>query len=183
VTRAPDAETAYLAYWNEVVALMSATDAEIATTLLVLAHPRWIRNLEEFETLGSTLGQALDTQGLGLDADLQLVFFHPGFVFRDGRDRAGEDRAANFARRSPYPMINILRTEQVRAAQKGLPTALVYQQNELTLAGIGADLLESMLKDRDWKPLDGKKVDRKQIEVLRLAQDLMKNAAAADTDK
>ena len=43
----------------------------------------------------------------------QLVYFHPGWVFRDGADRMGETGAANYARRSNFPMINILRTNQV----------------------------------------------------------------------
>lgn len=45
----------------------------------------------------------------------QLVYFHPQWVFRDGADRMGETGAANYARRSNFPMINILRTNQVPA--------------------------------------------------------------------
>ena len=42
-------------------------------------------------------------------------------------DDTGEEMgAANFARRGPWPMINILRTHQVRAAQRGVPTGQVY---------------------------------------------------------
>jgi hypothetical protein len=50
--------------------------------------------------------------------------------------------AANFARRSPWPMINILRTPQVRAAQKGVPTGQVYKQNEERLTAVGTTTLE-----------------------------------------
>lgn len=50
--------------------------------------------------------------------------------------------AANFARRSPWPMINILRTPQVRAAQKGVPTGQVYKQNEERLSAVGTTTLE-----------------------------------------
>ena len=50
--------------------------------------------------------------------------------------------AANFARRAPWPMINILRTPQVRAAQKGIPTGQVYQQNEERLSEVGTEVLE-----------------------------------------
>ena len=42
------------------------------------------------------------------------VFFHPKYQFRDGQARYSEDHgSANYARRSPWPMINILRTPQV----------------------------------------------------------------------
>ena len=50
--------------------------------------------------------------------------------------------AANFARRSPWPMINILRTPQVKAAQKGVPTGQVYKQNEERLSAVGTSTLE-----------------------------------------
>ena len=50
--------------------------------------------------------------------------------------------AANFARRSPWPMINILRTPQVKAAQRGVPTGQVYKQNEERLSAVGTTTLE-----------------------------------------
>ena len=35
------------------------------------------------------------------------------YTFRDGKQRMGsEGEAANYARRAPYPMINLLRTPQ-----------------------------------------------------------------------
>jgi hypothetical protein len=49
---------------------------------------------------------------------------------------------SNFSIRSPWPMINILRTPQVRAAQKGVPTGQVYIQNEQKLTAVGADKLQ-----------------------------------------
>jgi len=91
--------------------------------------------------------------------------------------------AANYARRSPWPMINILRTKQVRTAQKGIPTGLVYQQNEKTLSKIGAQQLESMLRLRDWTAIADLKVDRKDMEALRVAQDLQTTGVIADEDK
>ena len=90
--------------------------------------------------------------------------------------------AANYARRSPWPMINILRTTQVRAAQKGIPTGLVYQQNEKTLTSIGTDSLERMLRLRDWSDIEGMKVDRKDMEALRVAQDLQSTGVVNEKD-
>jgi hypothetical protein len=111
-----------------------------------------------------------------------LVFFHPEWTFRDGGERSGMGSAANYARRSPWPMINILRTKQVRAAQKGIPTGLVYQQNEKTLTKIGTKSLESMLRLRDWSEIADLKVDRKDMEALRVAQDLQETGVVADED-
>jgi hypothetical protein len=92
--------------------------------------------------LGS-LSDALCPSSLGLEDALQLVFFHPQYVFRDGQPRTEHQHSApNYARRSPWPMVNLLRTPQVRTAQRGVPTGQVYKQNEETLNGIGADALE-----------------------------------------
>lgn len=113
---------------------------------------------------------------------LQLVFFHPEWTFRDGGERSGMGSAANYARRSPWPMINILRTTQVRAAQKGIPTGLVYQQNEKTLTKIGTNSLEKMLRLRDWGEIADLKVDRKDMEALRVAQDLQSTGEVAEVD-
>ena len=70
-------------------------------------------------------------------------------------------------------MINILRTPQVKAAQKGLPTGLVYSQNEETLGDIGTKKLEEMLRTLDWSAVNDVKVDRSQVEVLKIARKMM----------
>lgn len=79
-------------------------------------------------------------------------------------------------------MINILRTSQVRTAQRGIPTGLVYQQNEKTLSKVGAKTLEKMLRLRDWTEIAEVKVDRKDMEALRVAQDLQTTGAVATED-
>jgi hypothetical protein len=68
-------------------------------------------------------------------------------------------------------MINILRTQQLQAAQKGIPTGLVYKQNEKTLSKIGVDKRETMLQLRDWTDTAKHKVNRKDIDALIIAQD------------
>ena len=73
--------------------------------------------------------------------------------------------AANFARRSPWPMINILRTPQVRAAQKGVPTGIVYKQNEERLNEIGTNTLEEMLYNRQWEDLPAHSAHAKSLRV------------------
>ena len=72
-------------------------------------------NVEAFTCFTDTLSQPLEP--LGIEKMIQLVYFHPQWVFRDGSDRMGTTGAANYARRSNFPMINILRTNQVRLAQ------------------------------------------------------------------
>lgn len=183
VERAQTVEETYRAYWREVVRVEQATEQDLSTTLLILPEFA-LHNVEAFENVCNTLTQPMET--LHIENLLQLVFFHPKWSFRDGaarKDQEGTDTlAANYARRSPWPMINILRTKQVRAAQRGIPTGLVYQQNEKTLSKVGSNHLEAMLRTRDWADLEDQKVDRRDMEALRVAQDYQLKGHIAQED-
>ena len=111
ICRARDGEAVYAAFWHEVERLRTARPRELSTTLLITPAFGAAR-LEGYDEFAGTLTQVLEP--LRFEEDIQLVFFHPLYVFRDGHDRLGDSGAANFARRSPFPMINILRTPQVR---------------------------------------------------------------------
>lgn len=180
VDRVSAMEDAYLAYWDEVRRIEECKQDEISTTLHIL--PEFCMNsVELFEQWADTLTGTLEA--LGVEELLQLIFFHPQWTFRDGGDRSGSaGLAANYARRSPWPMVNVLRTEQVRVAQKGIPTGLVYQQNEKTLGRIGTTQLEKMLRLRDWSDIEGVKVDRKDMEALRVANDLQVEGVSREED-
>lgn len=140
----------YEAFWSQVLEL-AATDERTLATVLLLTPRFAMHSAGGYDLLAGTLNGALDS--LKLEDDVQLVFFHPGYAFRDGKERLGGDGAANYARRSPFPMINLLRTPQVRAAQKGLPTGSVYEVNEKNLETVGCDKLQEMLDTRDWTGL------------------------------
>ena len=64
-------------------------------------------------------------------------------------------------------MVNLLRTPQVRAAQKGVPTGSVYTTNEDNLAAVGAAELDRMLEAREWGPLLEKKFKAHNVDVIR----------------
>jgi len=164
VSRAKEIDEAFLRYWEEVEALLSSSEKEMATILLIFPEIELFGNFELFEAYCDTLSDALET--IDFEKEIQLVFFHPKYQFRDGQARAGEDMgAANFARRAPWPMINILRTPQVRAAQKGIPTGLVYKQNEERLSEVGAVVLEKMLYDRKWEGLPAHSAHAKSMRL------------------
>ena len=152
--RAEGAEAIYQAFWEQVEELALTDEKTLATVLLIT--PDFAQySVDAYDALADSLGAAL--VNLGLEKDLQLVFFHPEFTFRDGKERmGGEGEAANFARRSPYPMINLLRTPQVRDAQKGIPTGAVYDVNERNMATVGTETLREMLQARDWTGLEGR---------------------------
>ncbi len=176
IDRSVSPEEIYRKYWQEVALISKASanaqDERTLSTTLLITPNFGLRNREYFESFSNTLTQPLEA--MGLEEEVQLVFFHPEWVFRDGADRMGNDDAANYARRSPWPMINILRTPQVRKAQKAIPTGLVYRQNEVTLDKIGSRRLRKWLVDRDWGDVkDNFRVDRKTVPILSTAQDLL----------
>ena len=154
ISRATNIDEAFLRYWDEIQILLTAPEKEISTVLLVFPELELFGDYELFEAYCECLSDSLCASSMGFESEIQLVFFHPKYQFRDGQARTGESQgAANFARRSPWPMINLLRTNQVRAAQKGIPTGIVYKQNEERLAAVGAPTLTRMLYHRDWEGL------------------------------
>lgn len=167
----------YTTFWKEVTRLEQNNEKEVSTTLLI-APEFCLDNIELFDSFCNTLTQPLTA--LKIEDLLQLVFFHPNYTFRDGDAR--QTAAANYARRSPWPMFNLLRTSQVRAAQKGIPTGLVYKQNEKTLSKIGVDSLETMLRRRNWEDTAEFKVNRKEIDALKIAQTFQETGRVAEHD-
>lgn len=180
VDRSSGFEDMYNVFWKEVVRLEQNKEADVATTLLIT--PEFcFENVELFDSFCNTLTKPLTA--LGIEDLLQLVFFHPVWSFRDGDARSSSDgQAANYARRSPWPMINLLRTSQVRTAQKGIPTGLVYKQNEQTLSKVGVDQLETMLRLRNWEATAEYSVDRSKIDALQLAQEFQSTGKIAERD-
>ncbi|KAJ1480739.1 hypothetical protein T484DRAFT_1809680 [Baffinella frigidus] len=68
-------------YWKEVNFLVSSDPKEFSTTLHILPN-FCISNVEAFTSWTDTLTAPLEA--LGIEKYIQLVFFHPQWVFRDG---------------------------------------------------------------------------------------------------
>jgi hypothetical protein len=58
----------------------------------------------------------------------------------------------------------------------------VYSQNAKALGRVGVQLLEDMLRKRDWAPLEDHKVNRKELDALRIAQDFQETGAVRAED-
>ena len=69
-----------------------------------MTNPYWASNFDAFEQFGDALTQALQSateskvEGLGFEGQIQLVFFHPMYVFRDGLSPVWK---SNFGRPTP----------------------------------------------------------------------------------
>jgi len=117
-------EQAYEDFWRQVSGLKSP-DGPSAAMLLTPSFARY--NWFGYELFQHTLNGALG--GLGLGAEVQLVFFHPEFPLEGvGGDREGvgaQDVALgiDFARQSPHPMVSLLRTECVDQMRRGVQSS------------------------------------------------------------
>ena len=86
-TGADDTETCFQWFWKEVQWLED--HPRHATSLLLMTNPYWASNFDAFEQFGDALTQALQSateskvEGLGFEGQIQLVFFHPQYVFRE----------------------------------------------------------------------------------------------------
>ena len=72
----------------------------------------------------------------GFEGEYQIASFHPDYIFAGSK----ENDASNYTNRSPYPMLHILRENQVEQAIKkhkdihSVPDTNILKANELGLA-------------------------------------------------
>ena len=86
-SRATGPDEAFLRYWEEVQALLAVPEREMSTVLLVFPELELFGNFELFEAYCESLGDALCSSTMCMEDEIQLVFFHPKYQFRDGQVR------------------------------------------------------------------------------------------------
>jgi hypothetical protein len=123
-TVCPEAEHEAAFYWagTQVQALLETERSVTETTLLVF--PEGLGDFSEFMGFVGALEEFLADSGA--DYYLQLAHFHPDYVFAD----ADADDPANATNRSPYPTVQLLRTQSVSEAVAGYgDTARIHERN------------------------------------------------------
>ena len=126
---------------SEVLRLRDDAPDSFETTLLV-APRACSGDFLEFCGLVQDAEAALSDEGL--EEEFQLVGFHPQHCF------AGEAHsdAGNFVNRSPYPMVHILRQDDVTRAVDSHPDSLeVPNINRRQLKALGAEHMQTLLND------------------------------------
>ena len=120
---------------NEELGLLLAVPPEReATTLLLLPGEAFVA----FESLMEYLQSAQDlADTASVDAPIQVVPFHPDAAFSDS-----ERDAADFATRSPLPMLHLLRDSDVETAEARWVAAhpeplFIQERNAAYLRGLG----------------------------------------------
>ena len=79
----------------------------------LLALPNWIISFELFNDVVGMLEDELERMQLA--SNIQVVPFHPGFVFAD----TSPESKGNWVNRSPFPIIHFLQVEDVQQATQG----------------------------------------------------------------
>ena len=97
-------------FFEELDLLNKSAPEALSTTIIV--YPNASLDFFQFNDFVGDLEYMLEEASL---SDVfQLVTFHPGFIF-EGTDH---DSLGNFVNRSPYPVLHILRSEEIRRALK-----------------------------------------------------------------
>ena len=118
------------------------------TALLVLPPTPGLlgeRLMDEFLAFLS-LGWQLVDRVEKRDPAVQLALFHPRAVRNLYGAEAGEEDAADFAMRAPYPTVHVLRTSDVQAVNPE-SAAAVPERNRRRLRELGVPWLRGALAD------------------------------------
>jgi len=143
VTDVQTFDDAIRAVLTELDTLLSMTSTERATTLVVL--PQALASFDEYLDAIDLLDGLLDDSGVrGI---LQLASFHPHYCFAN----TPHDAIDNMTNRSPYPIVHILREDDVSDAVDQHPdTEQIPRRNIARLRQMGWDDVNALWAR--WQP-------------------------------
>lgn len=126
----------------EARALVDLPASQPASTLLVAPRCEEARQFISFLGVLAKAEAALTTAGL--EGTLQLVGFHPAYVFQG----ESPDDAAAYTNRSPFPTLHLLREADVSLALRAMPDAgeAVPTRNAEKLRRLGVQALSETVE-------------------------------------
>jgi hypothetical protein len=103
---------------------------KVDTTLLI--HPFVLNDFLDFNEFLDVADAAIED--MGLDGQLQVASFHPGYQFAD----TDPNDISNYTNRAPYPILQLLREESIDRAVEAIPEAAeIFEKNIDTLEKLG----------------------------------------------
>lgn len=136
VSDTKDMSVAMMQLYDECVFLDEHTNT--STTLIIFSEG--FKDFDEYLFLVNLCEQLLRKQKY--EGIYQIATFHPDYIFEG---EAPED-AANFTNRSPYPMLHILREEQLEEAIDKFPdTETIPEKNIAMARQIGTEKMKALL--------------------------------------
>lgn len=151
VTRAADENTLKATIHDEISLVCSSARDQVETTLVVapeFANDDFLR----FHLFGENLEEDLESNSQLVDR-VMLARFHPQHVWSDASEK---DDPVNFDKRAPYPIINILRADQVDEYIDRGETDGILERNQRTLENLGSEKLKMLYQSLDGQ---GRSVD------------------------
>ena len=142
VCEATDDESVAVTLLDEIERIQKASEAEIATTLVVLTNA--LQRFDDYLAFLDGAQQLLEE--MDLLGVLQLASFHPDYQF------AGEpiEAASHFTNRAPFPMIHVLREDMLTRALETYPNPeQIPERNSQKLEDLGRERLQQMLTALD----------------------------------
>jgi hypothetical protein len=110
---------------------LHAADPAVCETSLLI-HPYVLGDFGDYNQFLDEADAAV--AALGLEGELQIASFHPGYRFADSEP----DDVANCTNRSPYPMLHLLREASVtRAVETFAGVHEIGEKNIATLRALG----------------------------------------------
>lgn len=117
--------------------LLESDAAVVATTLVVL--PAALPDFEAFLDAAASVEHILERAGAR--GVLQVATFHPRFCFED----AAPDDLGNWTNRAPFPVMHLLREEQLSEAIDAFPdTASIPEDNVERLEAMGREAVRAL---------------------------------------
>ncbi len=118
-------------YFSELQVLRNVGMNEVSTTLIIV--PKGLQDflfyLDVFQTCQDVLDRS-EVSGV-----IQLASFHPEYQF----DRTKKGDVTNYTNRSPYPMIHLLRCDEVEEAIRAYGDAEgIPKRNQTLMRSLGA---------------------------------------------
>jgi hypothetical protein len=123
------------------LAFLNEQDAGVCETTLLI-HPWVLTDFMEFNDF-LAVGERL-VAALGLEGELQIASFHPGYRFAATQPEDIE----NYTNRSPYPTLHVLREASIERALAGVPDPEeIYRRNILAMRRLGHEGWRKLWRD------------------------------------
>lgn len=138
-TAATDVSVVKTIFLAECKYLEEKRGSEVSTTLLVLPGA-----FQDFFAFWELVGKAEDwLEAAGYTGVFQVASFHPDYIFAD----APAGAAQNYTNRSPWPMLHLIREDELEAAIASHPDIeSVPQRNIDLMESKGADYWKALLE-------------------------------------
>jgi uncharacterized protein len=140
VSRATCENTLRAAIDREINLVCSSSRDDIETTLVV-APAFAVDDFRRFHQFGERLEADIESDGDLVDR-VMIARFHPEHAWGDARD----DDPVNFDKRAPFPIVNILRADQVDEYIAQGRTADILDRNVSTLEQLGTEKLRELYR-------------------------------------